>query len=109
MFLASLGYVPLLRAVVPLPGGWIMVVIDLSPFSLLSKVRLSDRLHEQVHSKVTNIVQTLHKNEFVHGDIRSVNILIEYEALQVARSEDFGFHLLDFDWAGWIREVKYLT
>jgi Lipopolysaccharide kinase (Kdo/WaaP) family len=109
MFLASLGYAPSLRAVAPLPGGWIMVVMDLSPFSLLSEVKLFDELREQVRLKVTNIVQTLHKNGFVHGDIWSVNVLVEYEALQVTGNEDFGIHLLDFDWAGWIGEAKYPT
>ena len=106
-FLASLGHAPSLRAVTPLPGGWILVVMDLSPFPLLSELNLSDKLREQVRLKITNIVRTLHENRFVHGDIRSVNILVEYEAL--ARGEDFGIHLLDFDWAGWIGEAKYPT
>jgi tRNA A-37 threonylcarbamoyl transferase component Bud32 len=84
-----------------------MVVMDFSPYPSLSGVtlELSDRSRQMVLSKVTDIVQTLHQNQLVHGDIRSINLLVDDKTL--ARDEDFAIHLLDFDWADRIGEVKY--
>ncbi|KAI0251667.1 hypothetical protein BJV78DRAFT_1125953 [Lactifluus subvellereus] len=105
--LARLGHAPRLRAVTPLPGSWIMVVMDFSLYPSLGDptLVLSDRSRQMVLSKITDIVRMLHKNHLVHGDIRSINLLVDDKAL--ARDEDFAIHLLDFDWAGRIGQVKY--
>ena len=42
---------------------------------------LSDRSHQMVLSRVTDIVQTLHQNQLVHGDIRSINLLVDDKSL----------------------------
>ncbi|KAI0247579.1 hypothetical protein BJV78DRAFT_1133032 [Lactifluus subvellereus] len=105
--LARLGHAPRLHAVTTLPGSWIMVVMNFSLYPSLDDltVLLSDRSRQKVLSKVTDIVRALHKNHLVHGDIRSTNLLIDDQIL--ARDEAFVIHLLDFDWAGRIGEVKY--
>ncbi|KAG5349563.1 hypothetical protein C0989_003113, partial [Termitomyces sp. Mn162] len=54
--------------------------------------------------KVKIIVQTLHQNGFVHGDIRAANLLIDPASLA---SDDVQVHLIDFDWAGRAGEVRY--
>ncbi|KAI0252353.1 hypothetical protein BJV78DRAFT_1281708 [Lactifluus subvellereus] len=105
--LARLGHAPRLHAVTTLPGSWVMVVMNFSLYPSLDDltVLLSDRSRQKVLSKVTDIVQALHKNHLVHGDIRSTNLLVDDQTL--ARDEDLVIHLLDFDWAGRIGEVKY--
>ena len=50
------------------------------------------------------MVETLHEGGFVHGDIRDPNLLIDEASLT---SNDVAIHLVDFDWAGCIGEVKY--
>jgi len=46
-------------------------------------------------------VQLLHNGQFVHGDIRDVNIFVGNLAPEVA------IHLVDFDWAGSIGAAVY--
>jgi len=48
---------------------------------------------------IKELLLTVHQSGYVHGDIRSSNILVG------ERKEDF--MLLDFDWAGPIGEARY--
>ena len=60
----------------------------------------SDSLGMDRPSKaIRALLLALHQSGYVHGDIRSSNIL-------VGNSED-DFMLLDFDWAGRIGEARY--
>lgn len=83
-FLAQLGCAPRLRAVMRLPGGWNMVVMDYSEYMQLCDpmLQISDelRLHT-IMAKVSEVVQKLHDAGFVHGDIRSPNVLIDCKTL----------------------------
>ena len=83
-FLAQLGCAPRLRAVMRLPGGWNMVVMDYSEYMQLRDpmLQISDelRLHT-IMAKVSEVVQKLHDAGFVHGDIRSPNVLIDCKTL----------------------------
>ncbi|KAF5354926.1 hypothetical protein D9756_005660 [Leucocoprinus leucothites] len=107
--LASSNYAPTLRAAVSIPGGWTMVVMDLSPLRSLvdPELVLSVESHKRVFPKVAHIIETLHKGGFIHGDIRRVNILIDDKALE--HNEEFAVHLLEFNWAGRIGQAKYPT
>ncbi|KAI0247335.1 hypothetical protein BJV78DRAFT_944763 [Lactifluus subvellereus] len=90
--LARLGHAPRPRAVTTLPGSWIMVVmVDLSPYLSLGDptLVLSDWSRRMVLSKVTDIVQTLHKNHLVHGDILSTNLLATIKPLRETRTLRF--------------------
>jgi serine/threonine protein kinase len=102
-FLASLGHAPQLRAFIPLPGGWHMVVMDNSPYSLFSDatVWLLPKSRQMVVSTVNDAVRALHSNKLVHGDIRETNILAQVHGNHCA------IHLMDFDWAGKIGEARY--
>ncbi len=78
--------------------------MDESKYRILYGLQLSDADKERVRHKVTSVVRTLHQEGFVHGDIRESNIFIDVESLT---SDDVTIHLIDFDWAGPIGEVKY--
>ena len=106
-FLAQLGYAPRLRAVMRLPGGWIMVVMDYSEYAHLCDPTLliSDELRHTIMAKVSEIVQKLHDARFVHGDIRSLNLLVDRRTL--TSKDGIKIHFIDFDWAGRQGEAVY--
>ncbi|KAG5727061.1 hypothetical protein E4T56_gene20301 [Termitomyces sp. T112] len=95
---------PKLRKIIEIPGGWKVVIMDQSKYEILHHYPLSSELQEKVKNKVKSIVQTLHQNGFVHGDIRAANLLIDPASL---KSDDVQVHLIDFDWAGRAGEVRY--
>ena len=103
-FLAQLGYAPRLRAVMRLPGGWNMVVMDYSNYKQLyeSILEMSAELRCAITAKVLEVVQKLHDAGFVHGDLQSSNVLVESTSKDVIK-----IHLIDFDWAGRQGEVVY--
>lgn len=51
-------------------------------------------------SEVRNKVTSLHQAGFVHGDIRTTNIMVK-------KNGSPGIMLVDFDWAGEIKKVRY--
>ena len=102
--LASHGFAPMLRQCVQVSAGWIAVIMDRSKYKVLHGQKLSNVGQEKVRRKVNSVVQTLHKEGFVHGDIRNVNILVDIESLA---SDDVAVHVVDFDWAGRIGEARY--
>jgi serine/threonine protein kinase len=60
---------------------------------------------ESLKSKIRDVVEKLHDYGFVHGDIREVNIFVD--AQTPTTEDDISIHLIDFDWAGKDREVRY--
>lgn len=106
-FLAQLGYAPRLRAVMRLPGGWNMVVMDYSEYTQLCDpmLQISDELRQAIMAKISEAVHKLHDAGFVHGDIRLCNVLVD---CRMSTSEDGSrIHFIDFDWAG--RQEKLYT
>ena len=76
-------------------GAWVVVVME----KIQNSVTLSSAsMNKKLKASLRNAVQTLHSNNFVHGDLRPPNIL----AL-----EDNTVRILDFDWAGLAGVVKY--
>lgn len=106
-FLAQLGYAPRLRAVVRLPGGWNMVVMDYSNYKQLyeSMPQMSKEQQYAITAKVIEVVQKLHDAGFVHGDLQSSNVLVDCG--MSTSKDDIKIHLIDFDWAGRQGEVVY--
>jgi RIO-like serine/threonine protein kinase len=80
------------------------VVMDTSRYTMLFGLRLTKDQQEKIQRKVEKTLRVLHDAEFVHGDVRSTNILIDLESLD---SDDVGIHFVDFDWAGRIGEANY--
>lgn len=105
-FLANLQYAPALLNCECIPGGWLLVVMDESPYGVLYKQHrlLTASQEAQVESKTGHITELLHQNGFVHGDIRDSNILVDSGSLA---SDNVKLHLIDFDWAGRAEQVKY--
>ena len=50
-----------------------------------------------IHEQCTNVLKILKDKQFVHGDLRCVNVLVKSGFVQV----------IDFDWAGSANEAKY--
>jgi len=94
---AARGRAPALKGFQQLAGGWYMIVMD----DLRDSYRHpSDSLGMDRPSKaIKALLLDLHQSGYVHGDIRSSNIM-------VGDNED-DFMLVDFDWAGRIGEARY--
>lgn len=103
-FLSNLEMAPTLRGCVRIPGGWYMVMMDKSPYARLRELSLGKADQIKVQSKAAEVVQYLHNGDFVHGDIRDNNILIDPTSLA---SDEVKLHFIDFDWAGRSGEAKY--
>jgi len=94
----SLGCAPALKRCQRIAGGWYMVVMAL----------IGDDYHELRHSEMKALfkdeigekVKALHQKAFVHGDIRTTNVMVRKDGKP-------GILLVDFDWAGKIGEVRY--
>ncbi|CCA70121.1 hypothetical protein PIIN_04060 [Serendipita indica DSM 11827] len=88
-----------------LPGGWWMVVMEYlseDEYSTRSSVKVDVIKFKEA---IKDAVDVLHVNGFVHGDIRTCNIM-------VCRwwDDDIGMKnvkVIDFDWAGRVGEAKY--
>ncbi|KAN0069950.1 hypothetical protein V8E54_012256 [Elaphomyces granulatus] len=106
-FLASLGHAPAIRAINDIPGGWKMIVMESSPYTLLYDLCpiLDDKTRSAIKETVKEVTGKLHLQELVHGDIRQANILVSERTLN--SPEGISFHLIDFDWAGPAGAVKY--
>ncbi|KAG1796018.1 uncharacterized protein HD556DRAFT_1471426, partial [Suillus plorans] len=107
-FCANKGHAPKLIAYNPLPGGWNMVIMDAldidhdylpqqpGSYRPLSKMAVMDR--QPLKEAITSLIQELHKDGYVHGDLRDANFVVR-------NNQDF--MLLDFDWAGLKQETHY--
>ena len=69
---------------------------DLSEFLAVADMAA----RENAKTKLTKILEEMHAMNYVHGDIREPNILVD---------EDGKFQIVDFDWAGEFGEVTYPT
>jgi hypothetical protein len=90
-----LGIAPKLLAFERLPGGWYVVVMEwLRNYKTLHSSKSTRSLTDAVNTAV----QQLHDKGFVHGDLRSPNIM-------VGPQNSIAF--IDFDWAGKVGEAVY--
>ncbi|KAF8308850.1 uncharacterized protein EI90DRAFT_3107321, partial [Cantharellus anzutake] len=93
-----LGFAPALRGFQSIPGGWSMVVMDFidNTYHELEDSYAKASFETEIRTKVTS----LHQAGYVHGDIRTTNIMVRKDGKP-------GILLVDFDWAGKIEEVRY--
>ena len=68
--LAAQGLAPALWQCKDIPGGWTVVVMDKSEYSLLHGQTLTNKYKKQVRSKVIMALKMFHDAGYVHGDIR---------------------------------------
>jgi hypothetical protein len=92
---ASHGIAPELHAVERLGGGWMMVVMEYLDNTTYTALRALRGPKDDLYIKVTNAVAVLHQGNFVHGDIRDVNVMT-----RVLETGVRIIKLVDFDWAG---------
>ena len=101
---AHLGFAPKLRAFMKIPGNWYMVVMDdiSDEYEELDDVwpTATNEARKKFVIEVQEKVKSLHDAGFVHGDIRTTNIMVK-------KNREAGIHLIDFDWAGRIGTTTY--
>jgi hypothetical protein len=95
---SSLGFAPTLKGFERIPGGWYIVVMDFIEDEYHNLETSPDKA--SFESEVRVSVESLHEAGFVHGDIRSANIMVKKDGSP-------GIMILDFDWAGLAGQVKY--
>ena len=95
---ASLGFAPALQGFQTIAGGWSMVVMDFvdDSYQLLEDSNVKGSFSSEIKEKVGS----LHQAGYVHGDIRTTNMMVK-------KTGEPGIILFDFDWAGVIGEVRY--
>jgi hypothetical protein len=87
-------------------AGWIPL------YTFLKKHRLPVEDQQRVFEVIVEIVETMMKQNFVHGDFRSANLMIH---IQNEHSRDMvldpngraQLRVVDFDWAGLAGTVRY--
>ena len=89
--LAIKGFAPTVLDLTALPGGWFTVIMEFAdgcPW---------DESVSKLAEALQAAVQVLHEAGFVHGDLRSNNILVVQN----------GVHIVDFEWAGIADQATY--
>ena len=103
-FLASHGLAPKVHKCIQISMDWIAVVMDRSSYKVLHDMVLLKVEQEKVSCKVKFIIELLHSEGFVHGNIRDVRIFVDGASL---KSDNVKVQLIGFDWAGCYGEAKY--
>jgi hypothetical protein len=104
-FCAKAGVAPELVGFLLLPTGWYMVVmqyLDAETFRILDP---SDGSNTRLVAGIREVVKILHGGEFVHGDIRYVNMMTRRQ--WTGEGVVGNVFLIDFDWAGRDGIVEY--
>ncbi len=89
--LASKGFALTVLGLTALLGGWFMGIMEFA-----DGCRWDESVSKPAKA-LQDAVQVLHKAGFVHGDLRSNNILVVQG----------GVHNVDFEWAGIADQAKY--
>jgi serine/threonine protein kinase len=95
-FCARLGYAPKLYAYERLTGGIFAITMEYVTGEMLAPSS-DPALQVKWITTLQDIVGNMHRNEFVHGDLRPPNIMVVKDELM----------LLDFDWGSKVGEAQY--
>jgi hypothetical protein len=106
-YCARQGYSPQLMGYETVAGGWYLVVMEEVDMAIYQpfvdspdKPTFPDR--EKLRPAVVGLIEGLHDEGYVHGDLRGANLLVATDGRQESL-----FKLIDFDWAGEAGVVKY--
>jgi hypothetical protein len=102
---AAAGVAPELYGVTPLPAGWLMVVMKYPEPTMYRTLTPQDKDSVGLVTEVDRLVDVLHDGGFVHGDIRTINMMVHCEWGSSTGAQKL--LLLHFDWAGQEGEVEY--
>lgn len=94
----EIGIAPKLRGFEEIGAGWVMVVMDALDEGYMPFDKKT--VHFDVEKFLRERLIVLHQANFVHGDVRDVNIMVRKDGKE-------GLMLVDFDWSGMIGEVRY--
>lgn len=97
------NYAPILHNIQQFGTEWKMIVMNYIPnplnyFRLYSKIE--NTVKRNFHQQLQEIIQILHSNGFLHGDLRRPNILLTIDP-------EPRIFVIDFDWCGPIGTVTY--
>ena len=86
---AEMGIALKLRGFEDIGAGWKMVIMDAldKEYTFFDKSILPAGTQERIRERLVE----LHQANFVHGDVRDVNIMVRQD-------RKLGFMLVDFDW-----------
>ncbi|KAI0029557.1 hypothetical protein K488DRAFT_56095, partial [Vararia minispora EC-137] len=102
-FCATRGRAPNLLAYECLPGGWIgvaMEFVDIRDHLAAAFQAASPDKRQGWRVDLRALIQELHEEDLVHGDLRAANIVVDNEGKIM---------LVDFDWGGHDGQVTYPT
>ena len=107
--LAAHGLAPKLYSTVEVDGAptaYIMEYLDPSAWQTLHQFLMSNAAalgHGPLEKALRNIVDRLKDKKYVHGDLRTNNIMIRKDSPR----ESPDLRVVDFDWAGERNQVRY--
>ncbi|KAJ7572474.1 hypothetical protein C8J56DRAFT_975816 [Mycena floridula] len=79
-----------------------MIVMDYIQGKTVAQLKDHDQLPDDFPKQLQDIIEVLHRADYVFGDLRLPNVMI----LPAERGQG-KVQLIDFDWAGKVGEVKY--
>jgi len=97
-FCAVLGRAPTILGFESLPGGWRAIAMEFVASAVPITQSTQVAIHRERWAKeLLDLVQALHEEGFVHGDLRDTNIICAGDIMM----------LIDFDWAGREGDAAY--
>jgi hypothetical protein len=102
---ANRDVAPRVYTVEPLPGGWIMVVMEYLEDDIYEPLLAPESSQAFFAPEVRRVVGVLHEGKFVHGDVRGVNLMVRRKSDM--NGEGKNVLLVDFDWAGPQATTRY--
>ncbi|KAG8912076.1 hypothetical protein FRC00_005319 [Tulasnella sp. 408] len=103
MLLAAKNLAPQLRYYEKLEDNLAVVVMDAVDGKNLASAK-KERVSEQALQNIQDALATLHKENFVFGDLRPPNVMLCRDGVD---GEWVNAMLVDFDWAGKVGERRY--
>eukprot|EP01117_Protostelium_nocturnum_P008436 TRINITY_DN3016_c0_g2_i5.p1 TRINITY_DN3016_c0_g2~~TRINITY_DN3016_c0_g2_i5.p1 ORF type:complete len:713 (-),score=106.34 TRINITY_DN3016_c0_g2_i5:678-2546(-) len=92
--LAEKGFAPQILWSETIKGGWKVIVMDwIEGRTMIDVPPQIETIH-----KLRTAIEHLHSQDFVHGDLRGNNIVVDHEGTPF---------VIDFDWAGKESKAKY--
>ncbi|KAF9024255.1 hypothetical protein BDZ89DRAFT_989333 [Hymenopellis radicata] len=104
----DLGHAPQLLGYQELSGGWFVVVMEfLEGWMHLYLLQLSDSQRFAAWEQIRTLADTFHKAGFVHGDLRTANILAPpgWDSTPTLPK----LRVVDYDWGGVCGTARYPT
>ncbi|KAJ6542678.1 hypothetical protein B0H19DRAFT_1076744 [Mycena capillaripes] len=100
-FCYNLGHAPQLLGFQQLSGGWFVVVMELlEGWMHLYSLQLSDPQRFAAYAQIRTLADKFHKEGFVHGDLRTANILAPpgWDSTPTLPR----LSVIDYDWGGYV-------